>query len=141
MPKVSFKHLDQLQRRFGRDVVPAEKQSEYSEGELEGAMARYFPTDTESLELTEYTFPGGTEIHPHSHTVSEIIYILKGQIRFAGRVCPPGTALYIDKDVRYGFQAGPQGVTFLNFRGLTGSRLLTRDESSSVRAATNPPSE
>jgi hypothetical protein len=56
--------------------------------------------------------PGGV----HAHTEDEIIFITGGTIGLGNRFFGPGTALAIHGDTFYGFSAGPDGLSFINFR-------------------------
>jgi hypothetical protein len=127
VPKISIKKPGDIAWLVGSDVIPEERRPHHSKGELDGTFCRYFPTEGESLELAEYSFPPDTEIQSHAHTAAEIIYILKGDIHFGSRVCPAGSAIFIDQMVLYGFRSGLHGVTFLNFRGVLGSTLVPKD--------------
>jgi hypothetical protein len=55
----------------------------------------------------------------HSHSEDEIIFVTDGAIRLGGRLYGPGTALAIAADTLYGFTAGPEGLSFVNFRAGT----------------------
>lgn len=55
----------------------------------------------------------------HSHSEDEIIFVTDGMIRLGGRLYGPGTALAIAADTLYGFTAGPEGLSFVNFRAGT----------------------
>lgn len=73
--------------------------------------------------LHENHFPGGTAIAPeeqaqgvHSHTEDEIIFVTAGQIRLGNRLSGAGTALAIAAGTLYSFTAGPEGMSFVNFR-------------------------
>src|SRR5262249_7177030 len=126
--KITVKQVEEVKSVVGRDVVPEGLRANYSELELDGIVTRYFPDGAETLELNRYSFPPGTEIRPHAHTASEIIYVTEGEIHLGAKVCRAGSAVFIDEMVLYGFRAGPAGVTFLNFRGTPGSRYLSKDE-------------
>ena len=65
-----------------------------------------------SLELTEEQAARGV----HSHTEDEIIFVIGGEIRLGSKLYGPGTALAIAADTLYGFTAGPDGLSFVNFR-------------------------
>ena len=73
--------------------------------------------------LHENHFPGGMELTPeqaargiHSHSEDEIIFVTAGAMRLGGRLVGPGTALAIAADTLYSFTAGPDGLSFVNFR-------------------------
>lgn len=73
--------------------------------------------------LHENHFPGGMELTPeqaargiHSHSEDEIIFITAGAMRLGNRLAGPGTAIAIAADTLYSFAAGPEGLSFINFR-------------------------
>jgi hypothetical protein len=53
----------------------------------------------------------------HSHSADEIIFVRAGALNFGTRVCGPGSALAIPGGAQYSFAAGPDGMSFVNFRG------------------------
>ena len=63
-------------------------------------------------------------------------YVTRGELRLGAQVAGPGTAVYVDAMTLYGFTAGPEGCTFLNFRGVPSVGYLTREEFLAGRAAT-----
>lgn len=76
--------------------------------------------------LHENHFPAAPPLSPeerqrgvHSHSEDEIIFVTAGEIRLGNRLCPPGTALAIAADTLYSFTAGPEGLSFVNFRAGT----------------------
>lgn len=56
------------------------------------------------------------EVPVHSHTEDEIIFVRAGSMRLGNKLYGPGTALAIAADTKYGFRAGPDGLSFVNFR-------------------------
>lgn len=56
------------------------------------------------------------EVAVHSHTEDEIIFVRAGSMRLGNRLYGAGTALAIKADTKYGFRAGPEGLSFVNFR-------------------------
>ena len=52
----------------------------------------------------------------HSHSEDEIIFVTAGAMRLGARLVGPGTAIAIAADTLYGFTAGPEGLSFVNFR-------------------------
>ncbi len=70
--------------------------------------------------LHENQFPNpDEETAVHSHSEDEIIVVIGGAIRLGGRLYGPGTALAIAADTLYGFSTGPEGLSFINFRGVS----------------------
>ena len=59
----------------------------------------------------------GGEVAVHSHSEDEVIFVRAGSVRLGKRVHGPGTAIAIGADTKYGFRAGPEGLSILNFRG------------------------
>lgn len=57
------------------------------------------------------------ETVPHSHSEDEIIFVRSGKIRLGNRLYGPGTALAIHADTKYSFFSGPEGLSYVNFRG------------------------
>ena len=53
----------------------------------------------------------------HSHSEDEVIFVRDGAIKLGNRLYGPGTALAIGADVKYEFWTGPEGMSFVNFRG------------------------
>ena len=73
--------------------------------------------------LHENHFPGGMAPPPeqaargiHSHSEDEIIFVTAGAMRLGARLVGPGTAIAIAADTLYSFTAGPEGLSFVNFR-------------------------
>jgi len=56
------------------------------------------------------------EVPVHSHTEDEIIFVRAGSMKLGNRLLGPGTTLAIAANTKYGFKAGPEGLSFVNFR-------------------------
>lgn len=89
------------------------------------AGAIHADSDCDSCEvwLHENHFPGAVQPGPaeaargvHSHSEDEIIVVIAGKMRLGGKLVGPGTALAIAADTLYSFTAGPEGLSFINFR-------------------------
>jgi quercetin dioxygenase-like cupin family protein len=52
----------------------------------------------------------------HSHSADEILYLLRGDVRFGSQRVGPHDAVAIEGGHRYGFRSGPEGFAFLNYR-------------------------
>lgn len=61
-------------------------------------------------------YVGGDPVAVHSHSEDEIIFVRDGELRVGSRAYGPGTALAIAADTKYGFDVGPTGLSFVNFR-------------------------
>ena len=53
----------------------------------------------------------------HSHSEDEVIFVREGSVRIGNRLFKRGTALAIAADTLYEFWSGPDGLSFVNFRG------------------------
>ena len=58
----------------------------------------------------------GRKLPSHCHSEDEVIFITKGVMQVGRKALTPGTALAIDQNTAYKFEAGPDGLTFINFR-------------------------
>jgi hypothetical protein len=61
-------------------------------------------------------YVGGNPVAVHSHTEDEIIFVRDGELRVGHRAYGRGAALAIAANTKYGFQVGPSGLSFVNFR-------------------------
>ena len=61
-------------------------------------------------------YVGGNPVAVHSHSEDEIIFVRDGELRVGNRAYGPGTALAIAANTKYGFDVGPAGLSFVNFR-------------------------
>lgn len=100
-------------------------------GELAGSTFVHHPGSADSPRLIENVFPPGTKVAPHAHDADEIIVVTAGQIRFGKQTYGPGSSIHIPKFTLYGFDAGPDGLAFLNFRpthSSTGASIVSKDD-------------
>ncbi len=64
-----------------------------------------------------WEFGPGQGTRRHSHKANEVLYVQEGEITFEGKVCGPGTLVYVEKGTDYGpFWAGPKGAKGMNIR-------------------------
>lgn len=61
-------------------------------------------------------YVGDSPVAVHSHSEDEIIFVRDGELRVGRRHFGPGAALAIAAHTKYGFQVGPVGLSFVNFR-------------------------
>jgi hypothetical protein len=61
-------------------------------------------------------YVGDSPVAVHSHSEDEIIFVRDGELRAGGRRYGPGAALAVAAHTKYGFQVGPSGLSFVNFR-------------------------
>jgi hypothetical protein len=74
------------------------------------------PTCSLWLHETSY-FDADVATVPHSHSEDEVIFVIGGSLRAGARVFGPGTAMAVAAHATYGFHSGPDGLSFINFRG------------------------
>ena len=61
-------------------------------------------------------YVGDSPVAVHSHSEDEIIFVRDGELRVGSRHYGPGAALAVAAHTKYGFQVGPSGLSFVNFR-------------------------
>jgi hypothetical protein len=89
-------------------------------------------------------YVGGNPVAVHSHTEDEIIFVREGELRVGNRAYGPGAALAIAANTKYGFQVGPAGLSFVNFRASaptykSSDGTQSMDEAEFWRSQTGPP--
>lgn len=131
MGKIKFLHIDDVQE------VPAasggssgrEAATKVSPEELEGiSVRRYFGKEDGELEMFAVRLEPNHPLAPHAHRAAEIIFVTEGELVSGSRSLPAGSALHIEGNTLYGLRAGPNGLTFLNFRSKSDSTYLTKGE-------------
>lgn len=115
-------------------IDPAERQR-FGEGELSSESLWHRVGDDASLQLFEVRFPPDMGTNAHAHDADEIVYIVEGSMVVGSRVLQPGSSMYIAANTLYSFQAGPDGLRFLNFRPQGGSRYVFKDEFMAARSS------
>lgn len=93
-----------------------------------GATRIRHPGSAAELQLFEVTSRPNLEVPVHAHKEDEIIYIVSGELRLGGRTLVAGDSAFIAGMTLYSFDAGPEGVRFLNFRGRQDYTYFTADE-------------
>jgi hypothetical protein len=66
--------------------------------------------------LTSVWFKSGYPLALHSHTGGCLYYIRAGSIRMGDEVLGPGDGFFVDDNVPYTYETGPDGVEVLEFR-------------------------
>lgn len=99
-------------------------------------MLVHFPGSADHLQLFQISLEPDEVVEPHGHHEDEIVYVVEGELRFAGdRICGVGSAVFVPGLTVYGFQAGPAGARFLNFRARHDSGMLSPVNVSELRRA------
>jgi quercetin dioxygenase-like cupin family protein len=92
----------------------------------------------DSPQLFEVKYPPNQKITAHAHTTDEIIVMMEGEIHFGKQVYGIGSSVFIPMMTLYSFQAGPDGLTYLNFRPIGGAKFISRDEFVASRGERSP---
>lgn len=113
----------------GRTVHVVGPKGWFRSGAREGVDATWFadstcPTCRISLFRVDHGPGAGGRLHSHSQ--DEIIYVLRGAVRFGPREYGPGTAFNIPGGVAYRVSY-PSGADFLNYRRDVSEQRLGRD--------------
>lgn len=66
--------------------------------------------------LTSVWFKSGYPLALHSHSGGCLYYIVAGSIRMGDERLGPGDGFFVDNDVPYTYETGPDGVEVLEFR-------------------------
>jgi hypothetical protein len=66
--------------------------------------------------LTHVWFKSGYPLPLHSHTGNCLYFITAGSIRIGQDVLGPGDGFFVEDDVPYTYEIGPEGVEVLEFR-------------------------
>ena len=103
----------------GDRPIADDERGKLREGELTSEFRIREPGSDRNPQLVELRYQPNAEIRLHSHDEDEIIYVLGGAMRINNRTVGPGACLTIPGGVFYGFHAGPDGLTILNFRPRT----------------------
>jgi quercetin dioxygenase-like cupin family protein len=88
----------------------------------------------EEPRLVEWRFPPNARVEPHAHDTDEIIVVVDGRIEFGVRSLGIGSSIFIPKMTLYSFQAGPDGLSILNFHQRFSAGYIPKDEVMAMRA-------
>jgi quercetin dioxygenase-like cupin family protein len=111
-----------------RDPDVKELLAHLNDDVAESATFYHHHGTAEELELFETRWPPFARIDPHAHDVDEIIVVVQGEIRFGRKRYGVGSSVFIPSMTLYGFEAGPEGLTFLNFRPCSAARTVAKEE-------------
>jgi quercetin dioxygenase-like cupin family protein len=98
---------------FGR-VDPAV----VAEARAAGARRKFLNRGEEGLHVQWSTMPAGYRVAPHSHSVGEVLFVLRGgcTVEPSGEALGPDDSAVIPAGLEYGFTCGPSGMDFLTIR-------------------------
>ncbi len=75
--------------------------------------------EPDGLSLVTIRFAPGYRLPRHSHSSDCLYYIVEGSIEMGQRELGPGDGFFLPAEQVYAYQAGPEGVTLLEFRTRT----------------------
>jgi quercetin dioxygenase-like cupin family protein len=119
MKKVRMHAVEDIRWTRIRDRAgdpPPKVFSQLAASELDSSMTFHeFGSDKE-LQLAELEYVPGAEAVMHKHDDDEIIYVVRGEMRFGNKVLSAGSSVYIPGNTYYSFTAGAGGLRIVNFR-------------------------
>lgn len=114
----TIKFVDAADRTF----VPAGTTPELK------AMSYFDHHPDGGLQLLEIKWEPDSKNHAHAHEIDELVVVTQGSMRFGSRWLGPGSSVLIPRLTLYSFDAGPEGLTVLNFRGTPDRGGITKEE-------------
>lgn len=142
MGKIRIRTRDQLEwqaRISGEpgedDVAVSERYGPVADDYPGQCHQIHHPGSESELQLFTVRLPPGDGFDSHAHRTDEIIYVLEGELHFGAQVIPAGSSVYVPADTLYAFKAGPNGLTFLNFRAVRDDTFITKAQFVAERAA------
>jgi quercetin dioxygenase-like cupin family protein len=76
----------------------------------------FFQEGPGGFSLVRVEFGPGYLLPRHSHSSDCLYYIIGGELTMGTRVLGPGDGFFLPAEQPYTYQAGPEGVTLLEFR-------------------------
>lgn len=122
MAKIRIRHSDDCplitSRQFLEEKgMPAEEIAKYDDDVLETRMRIIHEGSDVDPQLFETQVPPDAVAAVHCHEEDEIMYVLDGEMLLgSNRKLCRGDSMFIAANTMYGFTAGADGVSFLNFR-------------------------
>ncbi|HVF76538.1 MAG TPA: hypothetical protein VM938_15990 [Acidimicrobiales bacterium] len=110
------------------ELLSDELLAKMSPGERQASLFVHHPGADGELQLFEVRLLPDAVVEAHAHAVDEVIVVVEGEIVFGRRRYGPGSSVLVPGMTLYSFRAGPDGLTFLNFRGTADTSLVTKEE-------------
>jgi hypothetical protein len=92
-----------------------------------GSRVRH-PGADDDPQLLEVRVNPNVEVETHAHKQPEVMYVVSGEMRFGAQLLRPGDSVSIAGLTVYTFTAGPNGVTFINFRPRQDNTFYTPEQ-------------
>jgi quercetin dioxygenase-like cupin family protein len=116
MARIKLSDVDEASWITGKDMATPEIAETLDPDEANTLINIHAEGSDDSLQLFEVKLPAGTKQRVHAHQHDEIIYVVGGTMRVGQRTLKPGSSLFVAGETFYSFEAGPDGLHFLNFR-------------------------
>ena len=96
-----------------------------ADAQKSGARRKYLARGEGGFFSQVSWFPAGYTVPPHAHDHGELIMVLEGSLTMldGGPTLGPLDSMVLEAGLEYGFQAGPDGMTFTTIR--TGASTTT----------------
>lgn len=91
-------------------------QAMIDEGMLEGSKLRVLYRRPGGMNLTYVWFKSGFPLPLHSHSSPCLYIVIGGSLRIGTNELGPGDGFYLDADVPYIYEPGPEGVEVIEIR-------------------------
>jgi quercetin dioxygenase-like cupin family protein len=117
--KVRIHAVEDVQWKRIRDRAgdpPPTVFSQLAASELDSSMTFHEFGSEKELQLAELEYVPGAEAVMHKHDDDEIIYVVRGEMKFGNKVLNAGSSVYIPGNTYYSFTAGAEGLRIVNVR-------------------------
>jgi quercetin dioxygenase-like cupin family protein len=84
--------------------------------------------DPDGYSLAKVSLAADMILPAHTHNVDCLYYVIAGRLHLGRRCLGPGAGFYVPRGARYGYRAGPDGVTVLEFRHATSFDIDVTDK-------------
>ena len=116
MAKVRISDVEQAEWIRSIDMATPELAETLEPDEANTLVHIHAEGSEKLLQLFEVKLPARAKQRVHAHHHDEIIYVVGGEMRVGNRTLKPGSSMFIAGETFYSFEAGPDGLHFLNFR-------------------------
>jgi quercetin dioxygenase-like cupin family protein len=116
MAKVHISDVDEAHWIRSADIATPDIAETLDADEANTLIHIHAEGDDDLLQLFEVKLPAHAKQRVHAHHHDEIIYVVGGEMRVGKRSLKPGSSIFIAGETFYSFEAGPDGLHFLNFR-------------------------
>ena len=116
MAKIKLSDVDNANWMRSIDMAPPEMRDTLEPDEANTLVNIHAEGSDDLLQLFEVKLPAHAKQRVHAHEHDEIIYVVGGSMRVGNRILKPGSSMFVAGETFYAFEAGPEGLHFLNFR-------------------------